>query len=105
MPVLVTAFHVECPTKQIFLNGCASFKCIFTGMSVDISVTGQMNLFVDSSDEQYDIGFPTVHARSIISKPCIQLGGKVNIQSSTSECSAVINYPKVILSSINLTNY
>jgi oxysterol-binding protein-related protein 9/10/11 len=91
----VTAFHVECPSKNISVSGYISFRCIFTGMSVDITVSGEMKLHLESYDESYEIGFPTVHARSIISKPCIQLGGKVNIQSSKNECSAVINYPKV----------
>ncbi|XP_059469244.1 oxysterol-binding protein-related protein 11-like isoform X2 [Neocloeon triangulifer] len=90
----VSAFHVECPSKQLKLDGFASFKCIFTGMSVDITVSGGIRLNLDSFGEQYDLGYPTVHARSIISKPCIQLGGKVNIQSSTNEFSAVLNYPK-----------
>lgn len=91
----MTAFHVECPSKQISVSGFVSFRCIFTGMSVDITVSGEMKLHLESYDESYEIGFPTVHARSIISKPCIQLGGKVNIQSSKNDCSAVINYPKV----------
>ncbi|XP_065349260.1 oxysterol-binding protein-related protein 11-like [Cloeon dipterum] len=90
----VSAFHVECPTKKIRLDGHVGFKCLFTGMSVDITISGDMNLLLSSYDELYSIGFPTVHARSIISKPCIQLGGKVNIHSPTNEFSAVINYPK-----------
>jgi hypothetical protein len=71
-------------------------KSIFTGMSVDVTLVGEVNVYLGEHNEKYDITLPTVHARSIISKPWVQLGGKVNINCNTTNLTASITHPKVL---------
>jgi hypothetical protein len=94
--VPVTALYVECGTKNMCLNGSLSPRCIFTGTSVDVAFTGGLSLILGAHKERYDLTLPTAHARSIISKPWLQLGGKVIISCVSSGLTATITHPKVV---------
>ncbi|XP_066996822.2 oxysterol-binding protein-related protein 11 isoform X2 [Anabrus simplex] len=84
----VTAFYVECPEKQMCLNASIWTKSNFSGMSVGVNMVGDVSLYLGTHGERYDFTLPAAYARSIISVPWVELGGKVTISCSTTGYSA-----------------
>nr|CAD7396419.1 unnamed protein product [Timema poppensis] len=91
----VTAFYAECRQRQICLNASIWTKSNFSGMSVGVNMIGEVSLFLGEHGEQYDFTLPAAYARSIISIPWIELGGKVNINCpSTGYLANIIFHTK-----------
>lgn len=90
----VSAVYVECDEKKMCLSGTLGMRSIFTGMAVDVSMTGGLSLVLGEHNESYDLTLPTAHARSIISKPWVQLGGKVTISCASSGFTATATHQK-----------
>ncbi|KAJ9586002.1 hypothetical protein L9F63_020340, partial [Diploptera punctata] len=86
----VTAFYVECPEKKMYLNASIWTKSNFSGMSIGVSMIGDLSLTLLDHGEQYDFSLPSAYARSIISVPWVELGGKVTINCPTTHYSTVI---------------
>ncbi|XP_026277867.1 oxysterol-binding protein-related protein 11 [Frankliniella occidentalis] len=86
----VTAFYAECPSRNMCLNASIWTKSNFSGMSVGVAMVGEVNLLLGDIGERYDFTLPSAYARSIISVPWIELGGKVVINCPTTGYSANI---------------
>ncbi|XP_021930327.1 oxysterol-binding protein-related protein 11-like isoform X2 [Zootermopsis nevadensis] len=86
----VTAFYVECPAKKMCLNASIWTKSNFSGMSVGVNMIGELNLHLGSHGERYDFTLPSAYARSIISVPWVELGGKATISCPATGYSAAI---------------
>ncbi|KAK3914665.1 Oxysterol-binding protein-related protein 11 [Frankliniella fusca] len=86
----VTAFYAECPTRNMCLNASIWTKSNFSGMSVGVTMVGEVNLLLGDIGERYDFTLPSAYARSIISVPWIELGGKVVINCPSTGYSANI---------------
>ncbi|XP_046407080.1 oxysterol-binding protein-related protein 11-like isoform X2 [Ischnura elegans] len=86
----VSALYVECPEKELYLTASLCTKSNFSGMSVGVNFNGDFKLAVTSYNEEYNFNLPSAYARSIISIPWIELGGKVNINCSASGFSASV---------------
>ena len=93
---LVTAFYVECPLKNMCLNGSIWTKSNFSGMSVGVNMIGELTLYLGDHGERYDFTLPSAFARSIISVPWVELGGKATISCpATGYSAAIIFHTKV----------
>lgn len=65
-------------------------------MSVGVAMVGEVNLLLGDIGERYDFTLPSAYARSIISVPWIELGGKVVINCPSTGYSAnIIFHTKV----------
>ena len=96
---LVTALYVECPAKNMCLNGSIWTKSNYSGMSVGVNMFGELNLYLGDHGERYDFTLPSAFARSIISAPWVELGGKAGIScAATGYSAAIIFHTKVHLS-------
>ena len=96
---LVTTLYVECPAKNMCLNGSIWTKSNYSGMSVGVNMIGDLNLYLGDHNERYDITLPSAFARSVIAVPWVELGGKAGIScASTGYSAAIIFHTKVHLS-------
>ncbi|XP_023705657.1 oxysterol-binding protein-related protein 11 isoform X2 [Cryptotermes secundus] len=86
----VTAFYVECPVKRMCLNSSIWTKSNFSGMSVGVNMIGELSLYLENHGERYDFTLPSAYARSVISVPWIELGGKATISCPMTGYSAAI---------------
>ncbi|GLH14142.1 Oxysterol-binding protein [Gryllus bimaculatus] len=86
----VTAFYVECPEKKMCVNASIWTKSNFSGVSVGVSMIGDISLYLGNHGERYDFTLPSAYARSIISVPWVELGGKVTINCAKTGYSANI---------------
>ncbi|XP_034239580.1 oxysterol-binding protein-related protein 11-like [Thrips palmi] len=86
----VTAFYAECPSRNMCLNASIWTKSNFSGMSVGVTMVGDVSLHLGDFRERYDFTLPSAYARSIISVPWIELGGKVVINCPSTGYSAHI---------------
>ena len=65
-------------------------------MSVGVTMMGEVNLHVGDCNERYDFTLLSAYARSIISVPWVELGGKVNLNCAATGYSAnIIFHTKV----------
>lgn len=61
------------------------------GMSVGVNLVGDITLVVGGNvRESYNLAMPSAYARSILTEPWVELGGRVNVSSPESGCQAVI---------------
>ncbi|XP_045601770.1 oxysterol-binding protein-related protein 11 isoform X2 [Procambarus clarkii] len=86
----VSAFYFECPEKQLSINAHIWTKSKFMGMSVGVNLVGDITLIIGSVQESYSLAMPSAYARSILTEPWVELGGRVNISSPETGCQAVI---------------
>lgn len=86
----VSAFFFECPEKQLSINAHIWTKSKFMGMSVGVNLVGDITLVLGKMKESYSLAMPSAYARSILTEPWVELGGRVNISSPESGCQAVI---------------
>jgi hypothetical protein len=78
------------------LNGSIWTKSNFSGMSVGVNMIGELNLCLGDHGERYDFTLPSAFARSIISVPWVELGGKATISCpATGYSAAIIFHTKV----------
>ncbi|XP_042240494.1 oxysterol-binding protein-related protein 11-like isoform X2 [Homarus americanus] len=86
----VSAFYFECPEKQLSINAHIWTKSKFMGMSVGVNLVGDITLVIGNVQESYSLAMPSAYARSILTEPWVELGGRVNISSPETGCQAVI---------------
>ncbi|PAA72564.1 hypothetical protein BOX15_Mlig011358g2 [Macrostomum lignano] len=86
----VTAFYLECPQKQIWLNASIYTKSKFMGMSIGVNMIGKLQLHLLGHGEVYSIQLPSAYARSILTVPWVELGDKVGISCAKSRFSASV---------------
>uniref|UniRef100_A0A1I8IXM6 Oxysterol-binding protein n=1 Tax=Macrostomum lignano TaxID=282301 RepID=A0A1I8IXM6_9PLAT len=86
----VTAFYLECPQKQVWLNSSIYTKSKFMGMSIGVNMVGRMQLHLMRHDEVYNMQLPSAYARSILTVPWVELGDKVTISCPKSRYSAAV---------------
>ncbi|KAM4687993.1 oxysterol-binding protein-related protein 10 [Discoglossus pictus] len=75
----VSCFYCECKEKKMCVNAHLWTKSKFLGMSVGVSMVGEGVLKLMEFDEDYVFTLPSAYARSILTVPWVELGGKVNI--------------------------
>uniref|UniRef100_A0A1I8IWP7 Oxysterol-binding protein n=1 Tax=Macrostomum lignano TaxID=282301 RepID=A0A1I8IWP7_9PLAT len=62
----VTAFYLECPQKQVWLNSSIYTKSKFMGMSIGVNMVGRMQLHLMRHDEVYNMQLPSAYARAAV---------------------------------------
>lgn len=83
----ISAFHLECPQQNISLQGNVSVQAKFMGMYVGTTLGGELVLELSpkhpSEDrvclEKYEMSYPTLYLRSLLSEPWMEFGGKITI--------------------------
>jgi hypothetical protein len=94
----VVAFYFECEELGMKLNASINTKSQFLGMSIGVSLVGNLVLKLDQHNEEYTLTLPSCYARSILSNPWIELGDKVSINCpQTGYNSSVIFHVKVTI--------
>ncbi|XP_034084204.1 oxysterol-binding protein-related protein 10-like isoform X3 [Gymnodraco acuticeps] len=88
----VSGFYCECKEKKMCVNTHVWTKSKFMGMSVGVSMVGEGVLYLLEHDEQYVFTLPCAYARSILTVPWVELGGKVNINCAKSGYSATVTF-------------
>uniref|UniRef100_A0A3P9HE88 Oxysterol-binding protein n=1 Tax=Oryzias latipes TaxID=8090 RepID=A0A3P9HE88_ORYLA len=88
----VSGFYAECQEKKMCVNTHVWTKSKFMGMSIGVSMIGEGCLHLLEHDEEYTFTLPCAYARSILTVPWVELGGKVNINCAKSGYSAVITF-------------
>ncbi|CAL1597835.1 unnamed protein product [Knipowitschia caucasica] len=88
----VSGFYAECPDKKMCVNTHVWTKSKFMGMSIGVSMIGEGCLHLLEHEEEYTFTLPCAYARSILTVPWVELGGKVNINCSKTGYSAVITF-------------
>ncbi|KAG1937668.1 oxysterol-binding protein-related protein 11 [Pimephales promelas] len=88
----VSGFYAECQERQMCVNTHVWTKSKFMGMSIGVSMIGEGNLHLLEHDEEYTFSLPSAYARSILTVPWVELGGKVNVNCAKTGYSAVITF-------------
>ncbi|PAA85385.1 hypothetical protein BOX15_Mlig007113g2 [Macrostomum lignano] len=86
----ITAFYMECPQKQVWLNASIYTKSKFMGMSIGVNMIGRLQLHLMQHDEVYNITLPSAYARSILTVPWVELGDKVTISCDKTKYNASV---------------
>ncbi|XP_005158299.2 oxysterol-binding protein-related protein 10 isoform X3 [Danio rerio] len=88
----VSGFYCECKERRICVNTHVWTKSKFMGMSIGVSMVGEGVLHLLDHDEQYVFTLPSAFARSILTVPWVELGGKVSISCAKSGYSATVTF-------------
>ncbi|XP_040900528.1 oxysterol-binding protein-related protein 10-like [Toxotes jaculatrix] len=88
----VSGFYCECKEKRMCVNTHVWTKSKFMGMSVGVSMVGKGVLYLLEHDEEYVFTLPCAYARSILTVPWVELGGKVTINCAKSGYSATVTF-------------
>ncbi|XP_047011860.1 oxysterol-binding protein-related protein 11 isoform X3 [Ictalurus punctatus] len=88
----VSGFYAECQERQMCVNTHVWTKSKFMGMSIGVSMVGEGNLHLLEHGEEYTFTLPSAYARSILTVPWVELGGKVNVNCAKTGYSAVITF-------------
>ncbi|CAL8407109.1 unnamed protein product [Arctogadus glacialis] len=88
----VSGFYAECPEKRVCVNTHVWTKSKFMGMSIGVSMVGEGCLSLLDHEEEYTFTLPCAYARSILTVPWVELGGKVMVTCAKSGYSAVITF-------------
>ncbi|XP_063778356.1 oxysterol-binding protein-related protein 10 isoform X3 [Pseudophryne corroboree] len=88
----VSCFYCECKEKNMCVNTHIWTKSKFLGMSVGVSMVGEGVLKLMEYDEEYIFTLPSAYARSILTVPWVELGGKVNITCAKTGYTATITF-------------
>jgi len=83
----VTAFHLECPDK-IQVQGHLSVKAKLMGMYVGTTLGGDFTLELSQLNEKYELGYPSLYVRSILSEPWMEFGGKIQFSCPETRVTA-----------------
>ncbi|XP_069814733.1 oxysterol-binding protein-related protein 10 isoform X2 [Dendropsophus ebraccatus] len=87
----VSCFYCECKEKMC-VNTHVWTKSKFLGMSVGVSMVGEGVLKLLEYGEEYVFTLPSAYARSILTVPWVELGGKVNITCAKTGYSATVTF-------------
>ncbi|XP_031722313.1 oxysterol-binding protein-related protein 10 isoform X3 [Anarrhichthys ocellatus] len=88
----VSGFYCECREKSMCVNAHVWTKSKFMGMSIGVSMVGEGVLRLLEHDEEYVFTLPCAYARSILTVPWVELGGKVSINCVKSGYSATVTF-------------
>uniref|UniRef100_UPI001EAED986 oxysterol-binding protein-related protein 10-like n=1 Tax=Oncorhynchus gorbuscha TaxID=8017 RepID=UPI001EAED986 len=88
----VTGFYCECKERNMCVNTHVWTRSKFMGMSIGVSMVGEGVLRLLEHDEEYVFTLPCAYARSILTVPWVELGGKVNISCAKSGYSATVTF-------------
>uniref|UniRef100_A0A8C6FTZ1 Oxysterol-binding protein n=1 Tax=Moschus moschiferus TaxID=68415 RepID=A0A8C6FTZ1_MOSMO len=86
----VSCFYCECKEKRLCVNTHVWTKSKFMGMSVGVSMIGEGALRLLEHGEEYVFTLPSAYARSILTVPWVELGGKVSITCAQTGYSATV---------------
>ncbi|XP_044534811.1 oxysterol-binding protein-related protein 10 [Gracilinanus agilis] len=86
----VSCFYCECKEKGLFVNTHVWTKSKFMGMSVGVSLIGEGTLRLTDYEEDYVFTLPSAYARSILTIPWVELGGKVTMNCAKTGYSALV---------------
>ncbi|XP_003390235.1 PREDICTED: oxysterol-binding protein-related protein 9-like [Amphimedon queenslandica] len=76
----ISAFYAECPSKRMFATGSIYTKSKFLGLSLAVHNIGKITLNLMDHDEEYECNIPNAYARSILTYPWMELGGKCTVK-------------------------
>ncbi|XP_073424770.1 oxysterol-binding protein-related protein 10 [Dendrobates tinctorius] len=88
----VSCFYCECKEKMMCVNTHVWTKSKFLGMSVGVSMVGEGVLKLMEYGEEYVFTLPSAYARSILTVPWVELGGKVNITCAKTGYAATVTF-------------
>ncbi|XP_029359577.1 oxysterol-binding protein-related protein 10-like [Echeneis naucrates] len=88
----VSGFYCECKEKRMCVNTHVWTKSKFMGMSIGVSMVGEGVLYLLEHNEEYVFTLPCAYARSILTVPWVELGGKVIINCAKSGYSANVTF-------------
>ncbi|KAJ8003539.1 hypothetical protein DPEC_G00149400 [Dallia pectoralis] len=88
----VSGFYAECPERRMCVNTHVWTKSKFMGMSIGVSMVGEGCLYLLEHDEEYTFTLPCAYARSILTVPWVELGGKVTVNCIKTGYSAVVTF-------------
>ncbi|KAM9386602.1 oxysterol-binding protein-related protein 10 [Phaethornis superciliosus] len=88
----VSCFYCECKEKKMCVNAHVWTKSKFMGMSIGVSMVGEGVLYLMEHEEEYVFTLPSAYARSILTIPWVELGGKVSINCARSGYSATVTF-------------
>ncbi|NXV87351.1 OSB11 protein, partial [Calonectris borealis] len=88
----VSGFYAECVERKMCVNAHVWTKSKFLGMSIGVTMVGEGLLSLLEHGEEYTFSLPCAYARSILTVPWVELGGKVNINCAKTGYSASINF-------------
>ncbi|XP_010118798.1 PREDICTED: oxysterol-binding protein-related protein 11, partial [Chlamydotis macqueenii] len=88
----VSGFYAECVERKMCVNAHVWTKSKFLGMSIGVTMVGEGLLSLLEHGEEYTFSLPCAYARSILTVPWVELGGKVNINCVKTGYSASINF-------------
>ncbi|XP_028834941.1 oxysterol-binding protein-related protein 10 isoform X2 [Denticeps clupeoides] len=88
----ISGFYCECRERRMCVNTHVWTKSKFMGMSVGVSMVGEGALHLLEHDEVYVFTLPCAYARSILTVPWVELGGKVSISCSKTGYSATVTF-------------
>lgn len=86
----ISCFYCECKEKRLCINTHVWTKSKFLGMSVGVSMIGEGVLTLLEHEEEYVFTLPSAYARSILTIPWVELGGKVSISCAKTGYSATV---------------
>ncbi|XP_019642655.1 PREDICTED: oxysterol-binding protein-related protein 11-like isoform X1 [Branchiostoma belcheri] len=88
----VSAFYAECKEKKVCMNAHIWTKSKFMGMSIGVVNVGEGVVHDITHGEEYTFTLPSAYARSILTVPWVELGGKINITCAKSGWQAGITF-------------
>ncbi|XP_053190307.1 oxysterol-binding protein-related protein 10-like isoform X2 [Scomber japonicus] len=88
----VSGFYCECRERRMCVNAHVWTKSKFMGMSIGVSMVGEGVLYLLEHDEEYVFTLPCAYARSILTVPWVELGGKVSINCAKSGYMATVTF-------------
>ncbi|XP_067405698.1 oxysterol-binding protein-related protein 11 isoform X2 [Emydura macquarii macquarii] len=88
----VSGFYAECVERKMCVNAHVWTKSKFLGMSIGVTMVGEGLLSLLEHGEEYTFSLPCAYARSILTVPWVELGGKVNVNCAKTGYSASITF-------------
>ncbi|XP_074070816.1 oxysterol-binding protein-related protein 11 isoform X2 [Macrotis lagotis] len=88
----VSGFYAECAERKMCVNAHVWTKSKFLGMSIGVTMVGEGVLSLLEHGEEYTFSLPCAYARSILTVPWVELGGKVNVNCAKTGYSASITF-------------
>ncbi|KPP76314.1 oxysterol-binding protein-related protein 11-like [Scleropages formosus] len=88
----ISGFYAECVERQMCVNTHVWTKSKFMGMSIGVSMIGEGVLHLLEHDEEYTFTLPSAYARSILTVPWVELGGKITVSCAKTGYSAAITF-------------
>lgn len=88
----VSGFYAECAERKMCVNAHVWTKSKFLGMSIGVTMAGEGILSLLEHGEEYTFSLPCAYARSILTVPWVELGGKVSVNCAKTGYSASITF-------------